>query len=92
MKLKLVEGKARHFRCLGCSKEGVGGTEPYEQASSGLLLAPDQRWYTAEDGMSGLITYCSECAAKIVYEDPTRSVSIFYADVSGTQIEPEHLE
>jgi len=28
--------------------------------------------------------YCTQCATGLVYEDPTRSVSIFYADVKGT--------
>lgn len=94
MKLTRIEGLPLVLVCTGCKHEGVGGTEDYPSASTGEILTPEA-WYqpalqvfTPEEGPTN---YCSECAAKLVEEDPTRSVSQFYSDTAGTAVEPENL-
>ena len=87
MKLTRIEGPARIHHCDGCAAEAVAGTEPYTSAASGELVEPAE-WYESEDGTSG---YCSTCAAKLVEEDPTRSVTQFYADTAGQEVLPENL-
>jgi hypothetical protein len=83
----LIEGEAHLERCTVCGREGIGGTAPYISASSGESREPE-KWYT-EDSL--LSVYCSECAAKLTAEDPTRSVSQFYTDTEGTEIDHKKL-
>jgi hypothetical protein len=87
MKLILIEGQPAHLVCAGCTRDGIGGTDTYPAASSGEERTPEQ-WYQDPEGIA---VYCAECAAKMTAEDPTRSVSQFYADTAGTQIATENL-
>lgn len=75
--------------CAGCKVEGVGGTETYTSAATGETRTPDV-WYQDEDPLN-FAAFCGTCAANLVYEDPTRSVTQFYVDTEGTQILPEIL-
>lgn len=88
MKFVQISGAPQHLTCRGCGKDGIGGTDPYKSASSGDLVTPDTWYVEAEYPFD---TYCAECAAKLSQEDPTRSVSQFYADTKGTEILPEIL-
>lgn len=90
MKMARLIGPATTFECLTCGKSGIGGSEPFTSASTGKTLTPDE-WYATDDEKS-LGPYCAPCATKIVEaEDPTRSVTQFYSNVTGEKIEPEHL-
>jgi hypothetical protein len=94
MKLTRIEGPPIFLVCTGCKREGIGGTEDYASAASGETREPEA-WYLPLEmsiiGAEGPAVYCSECSAKLVEEDPTRSVNQFYSDTAGTQIEPEIL-
>jgi len=47
-------------------------------------------WYVTQDNLG---PYCPSCAAKLAQgEDTTRSVTQFYSNTTGTQVEAEHLE
>lgn len=84
MNLARIEGPCTILNCAGCRRDGIGGTEPYISASTGEDRQPED-WYRKEDGE----TYCTQCAAKLVEQDPTRSRTQFYADTAGTEIDPE---
>jgi hypothetical protein len=84
VKLTHIEGPAQHLQCAGCQCEGIGGSIPYRSAASGEERAPDE-WYCTDDKFAA---YCAACAAKLVYEDPTRSVTTFYTNTEGTEVEP----
>jgi hypothetical protein len=85
VKLTYIEGPALSLYCDGCKTYGVGGTVPYVAASSEDIKQPEE-WYT-----DGNAFYCAVCAVKLKEEDPTRSVSQFYANTSGTEVLPENL-
>lgn len=85
MKLTQVEGPATTLKCSGCGTEDIGGTYAYLSAASGESRVPSL-WYQSEDALA---TYCGACAAGMSYEDPTRSVTQFYADTAGTEMLPE---
>jgi hypothetical protein len=85
VKLTLIEGPATVCHCDGCNRDGIGGSEPYASASTAEVRQPET-WYRDERGI-----YCSECSAKLVQEDPTRSRSQFYLDTAGTEIHPDVL-
>lgn len=87
MKLVRIEGPATIHHCDGCNRDGVAGTEAYQNASRGELCSPEE-WYRAEDGTG---QYCAECAAKIVQQDEARSVNQFFSDTAGNEILPENL-
>ena len=88
MKLTLIEGDAIILVCAGCNKDGVGGTEIYSSASSGESRLPDL-WY--QEVATTAVSWCATCAAKLVEQDPTRSVNQFYSDTTGAEIKPENL-
>ena len=86
VKLACIVGPATICRCTGCGHEAPGGTESYASASTGETRYPED-FYT--DGHSESV-YCAACAVKLVaLPDPTRSVSRFFMDTAGTQIDPE---
>jgi hypothetical protein len=85
VKLTLIEGGALTLVCTACGRTGTGGTELYSSASSGEARLPEC-WYQEND-----LPYCMECAAKLMEQDPTRSVNQFYTDTTGTEIRPENL-
>jgi hypothetical protein len=92
MKFELIIGAAQHFTCDTCGVDGLGGSESYTSASNGEIKEPEE-WYQ-EVGRPippPLKIVCSSCAAKLVQEDPTRSVSQFYTDTQGTEVLPEVL-
>jgi len=89
MKLARIEGPATVMHCDGCARDGMGGSEPYLSAATGEARAPEE-WYQDEDPLN-FGQYCSECAAKMVSEDPTRSKTQFYDNTTGTQITAENL-
>jgi hypothetical protein len=95
MKLTRIEGPAVLLRCIACNTEGIGGTEAYTSASTGERVIPDEDWYTPIFGgfipENGPTYYCAGCAAKMVQEDPTRSITKFYSDTEGKEIAPENL-
>ena len=86
MKFVLITGPAITVKCVVCKEHIVGGTEPYPSAATGELVQPSEIYKEEAGGV-----YCSECAAKLVVEDPTKSVNQFFSDTSGKEIEPEHL-
>jgi len=90
VKMTLIVGPALTLTCTGCGHTGAGGTEDYTVASTGETRAPEC-WYQEEISPSSL-EYCASCAAKLVEQDPTRSVSQFYSDVTGAEIRPEILQ
>ena len=74
MKLLVLAQESRHNSfCHGCNKR---------------LFADDPEEVYAEEETTEPV-YCSECAAKLVDEDPTRSRSQFYTDTTGTNIDPD---
>jgi len=83
MKLTRIEGPATIAKCLGCAYEGIAGSEVYTSASSGEEKQPEEFY---EPG-----PYCGTCAARLVEEDPTRSVTQFYTNTEGTQVDPDIL-
>lgn len=88
MKMVRITGVSITLQCVACGTTGIGGTEPYKSAASGESVAP-QDWYITEENTG---PYCAPCSAKIVEaEDPTRSVTQFYSNVTGEKIEPELL-
>jgi hypothetical protein len=100
VKMTLIVGPALTLTCTGCGHTGAGGTEDYTVASTGETRAPEC-WYhelvpsmNIEAIMLQIDTppYCAECSAKLVEQDPTRSVSQFYSDVTGAEIRPEILQ
>jgi hypothetical protein len=85
------DGPAVTLTCSTCGITGVGGSEEYTNASRGEVCQPDE-WYTEHiihDETQGM--YCAECAAKLVEQDPTRSVNQFFSDTAGNDILPENL-
>jgi len=73
VKLLVIAQENRHNAfCQGCKKR---------------LFADDPEEVYAEEGTAEPV-YCSECAAKLVEEDPTRSRSQFYTDTKGVNIDP----
>lgn len=87
MKLTRIEGQPVHLVCAGCQTEGIGGSQTYRSAATGEERTPDE-WYQDEDPLN-FSAYCPPCAAKMVQEDPTRSVHQFFSDTAGNEIEPE---
>jgi hypothetical protein len=85
MNLTRLEGLPSILTCVGCNRDGIGGTEAYTSASTGEERQPED-WYQKECGE----IYCGQCAAKLMEEDPTRSRSQFYTDTAGTQIVYDH--
>ena len=75
MKFTLVTGPAAIIECAVCKVSVIGGTEPYASAATGEPVQPSEV-YSEEAG--GL--YCSECAAKLSVEDPTRAVYQYRTD------------
>lgn len=72
-----ITGHARLEQCHGCRRSAMVGSVQYEGASTGRLLDPET-WYL----WSGL-PYCPSCASKMTQPDPSRSVTVFYADTRG---------
>ncbi len=73
--MRLIPMSAPRFNtfCKGCNKR---------------LFARDseERVYASPDS-PGNIYYCVPCAVLVTeYQDPTRSVNRFYADVDGTSV------
>ena len=85
IKLARITGPTTICRCIGCGHEAPGGTAPYASASTGEERYPED-FYT--DGCSESV-YCSICAVKLAAVDQTRSISRFFTDTAGTQIDPE---
>jgi hypothetical protein len=85
MKLTRIEGFATVCHCVGCGYEAIGGSVPYVSASTEECRQPEE-FYTDSESV-----YCSTCAAKLVQTDSTRSVSRFFTDTAGTQIDSEVL-
>jgi hypothetical protein len=84
MKLTRIEGHGTLETCLGCNRSAIVGTDPWVSAATGETRTPEE-WYQKENGEA----YCSQCAAKLVAEDPTRSRSQFFADTVGSDINPD---
>ncbi len=82
MKFILVAGPAITIECAVCQIHVVGGTDPYPSAATGESVQPSEVYQEEAGGL-----YCSKCAAKLVAEDPTRSVNQFYTDTKGTEID-----
>ena len=89
MKFELVTGPAITIHCVICERPMVGGSEPFESASTGELVMPGIIYQDAEGEPHKF--YCSECAAKLAEPDPTRAVNQFYSDTAGNAVEPEHI-
>lgn len=90
MRFILVTGPAVSVECLTCHKHVTGGDQPYRNASRGEECVPEQV-YADSEGEPFHAYYCSECAAKLSAEDPTRAVNQYFSDTAGNEIEPEHL-
>ena len=88
MNLTRIEGPATVCHCAGCSREGLGGTEPFTSASSGEIRQPED-WYLDPENLDGI--YCATCAAKLSEADPTRSINQFFLDTEGTMVDPTIL-
>lgn len=86
MKFTIITGPAITIECQACLEHVIGGTEPYLSASTGDLVEPPHIF--SEDG-GGL--YCASCAAKLSAADPTRSVTRFYVDTTGEEIDHARL-
>lgn len=86
MNFELITGPAMTFVCQACQSHVTGGTEPYVSASQGGPVTPGNV-YIDTDGR----TYCEDCAAKLSVEDPTRSVTQFYTDTKGEEIDHKRL-
>ena len=85
MKLTRIKGPATICHCAGCHHEAPGGTEPFLSASTGETRMPED--FYVDESLEGI--YCAACAAKLVCSDPTRSLTRFFLDTGGTQIDPE---
>ncbi len=83
MKFKLITGPAHTSECAGCGDTFVSGTEGYYSAATGRLVMPGEGYWHPGNPC---LAYCAECAAKLSKPDPSRSVSRFYTDTSGTHI------
>lgn len=80
MKMVRIAGVLSTLQCIACGTTGTGGTEPYKSAASGKMIAPED-WYVTDENIG---PYCASCSIKIVKsEDTTRSVTQFYATVTG---------
>jgi hypothetical protein len=92
VKLIRIEGPAVTLECCVCLAVGIGGTVPYQSASSGEERKPDEEWYT-EPGIHDEMfnAYCGACAAKLVQQDEARSVNQFFSDTAGNEILPSIL-
>ena len=90
MNFVLVTGPAVTLTCKACATSVIGGTEPYESASQGELVQP-VKVYADVEGEVIHAHYCEECAAKLSVEDPTRSVTQFYTDTKGDEIDHKRL-
>ena len=87
MNFSRIEGPATICHCATCNYEAPGGTESFPSASTGEIRTPEDFYV---DGNT-LTVYCATCAAKLVQDDPTRSVNQFYLDTAGTQSHPDVL-
>jgi hypothetical protein len=87
MRFERITGPVTICQCLVCDRQGPGGDTAYTSASTGETRTPED-WYVDADNLG---VYCSTCAAKLVQDDPTRSVSTFYANTTGTEVDPERL-
>jgi len=76
--------------CLTCHRHVMAGDSPYQNASRGEECLPEQV-YADSESTEWLAYYCSECAAKLSVNDPTRAVNQYFSDTAGNKIEPEHL-
>ena len=84
MKMVRIAGVATTLKCFACNTTGVGGTEPYESASSGAVQP--EEWFVLDEGHKDdpAGPYCSGCAKKIAEAvDPTRSVTNFFSTTRG---------
>jgi hypothetical protein len=64
----------------------MAGSEPYQSASTGLLDGIPDHVYL-DSTIEPTLYYCEPCAASHAeYEDPTRSVSQYYADTKGETV------
>ena len=81
MNLQRVNGHPITLQCSGCHTVGVGGSGAYTSAQGESTQPGD--WYQYEDSQDSRV-FCSTCGAKLVEEDPTRSVTQFYSDTAGT--------
>jgi len=86
MRFKLVTGPAVTITCQGCQQSKMAGSEPYLTASTGLLDGVPDSVYLDSTGLPAMY-YCESCAVSHAdYEDPTRSITQFYADTTGKNI------
>lgn len=79
MRLIAIIGPRHNTFCRGCNKR-LFADEPQElYAELSAACTPDA-------------VYCPNCAVAMVYEDPTRSVTRFYADTNGTQVDYKRIK
>jgi hypothetical protein len=85
MRFKLITGVAFSVTCQGCQQPSMAGSESYQSASTGLASTPHKVYLDSTS--TPAMYYCESCAASHAdYEDPTRSVSQFYADTTGDKV------
>ncbi len=77
----MIQGNVITVTCAGCQRSIQAGTIPYLPANGrGVLSMPEQVYKRGDTDE----TYSEACAKRIVEaEDPTRSVSRYYADTTG---------
>lgn len=90
MKFALVTGPAFTVECVVCHRTAVAGDQPWRSASNGELVDPE-KVYADIEGEAFKDYYCEQCAAKLSVQDPTRSVTQFYADTKGEEIDHKRL-
>jgi hypothetical protein len=75
VKLVAINGPKHNTFCRGCNKR---------------IFADDIGPFYVEEGTTEPV-YCHICAAAMVYEDPTRSISTFYRDTEGTEVDHRRI-
>ena len=78
MRLIAFYGPKHNTFCKGCNQR---------------LFADEPRELYAEAGAPNIdAVYCPKCAAGMVYQDPTRSITRFYADTTGTRVDYQRIK
>ncbi len=87
MRFSLVTGPVFSITCRGCQEHRTAGSESYRSASTGRLDGQPNKVYADLDGVTFEAYYCESCALSHVdVQDPTKSITQFYADTRGEEV------
>lgn len=92
MRFARVTGRLVCVTCKGCGARKQAGDQPLQHPTRPEFVEHCDLVYADLDGPQFDAYYCSDCAAKLVQEDPTRAVNQFWSDTEGRDIEPKVFE